>query len=160
VYGYALYKNGRYACVKYPVEGHGPDVAGRSFHHGRFVQRLRYAAAGAPGVTAREATVRRLLNGAPRRAPGACVGAASVRGEAAGQAGRQAAFALPQTAAFPRPRFPRLPDRGLDWSEGEPVSGVQYRGGDGSLRTARAHLTVVCDGMYSQFRWGAWGYVD
>ncbi|KAI8470182.1 MAG: SE-domain-containing protein [Monoraphidium minutum] len=105
VYGYALYKAGRYACIKYPMDGYSPDVAGRSFHHGRFVQRLRYAAAGMPGVTAREATVRRLLN-----------------------------------------------DQGGDWSEGEPVSGVQYRTADGELRTARAHLTVVCDGMYSQFR--------
>ncbi|KIZ01653.1 squalene monooxygenase [Monoraphidium neglectum] len=118
VYGYALYKNGRYACIKYPMEGLGPDVAGRSFHHGRFVQQLRYAAAGTVGVTAREATVRRLLNDA---------------------------------RCHPSP-FVAAADRGLDWSEGEPVSGVQYKTGDGEVRTARAHLTVVCDGMYSQFR--------
>ena len=34
------------------------------------------------------------------------------------------------------------------------MSGVQYKAGDGEVRTARAHLTIVCDGMYSQFRWG------
>jgi len=64
VYGYALYKNGRYACIKYPTEGYDVGMAGRSFHHGRFVQQLRLAASAMPGVTAREGTVRRLLNGA------------------------------------------------------------------------------------------------
>jgi squalene monooxygenase len=32
------------------------------------------------------------------------------------------------------------------------VSGVKYKAADGSIREARAHLTVVCDGMYSNFR--------
>ena len=63
VFGYALYKNGEFACVKYPMEGYAHDVAGRSFHHGRFVQRLRQAAASSPGVTVREGPGRRLLNG-------------------------------------------------------------------------------------------------
>jgi hypothetical protein len=63
VYGYALYKSGKYACVKYPMEGYSEDVAGRSFHHGRFVQRLRYKAAAVDRVTVREGTVRRLING-------------------------------------------------------------------------------------------------
>jgi 2-polyprenyl-6-methoxyphenol hydroxylase-like FAD-dependent oxidoreductase len=43
-------------------------------------------------------------------------------------------------------------DVGEDWSEGQPVSGVKYKAADGSVREARAHLTVVCDGMYSNFR--------
>lgn len=43
--------------------GMGDDVAGRSFHHGRFVQKLRQAAAGQPSVTVRQGYVRRLLNG-------------------------------------------------------------------------------------------------
>lgn len=67
VYGYAIYKNGKYAAVKYPMEGYSEDVAGRSFHHGRFVQRLRQRAAAQPSVTCREATVRRLINGERRR---------------------------------------------------------------------------------------------
>jgi squalene monooxygenase len=45
------------------MEGYSSDVAGRSFHHGRFVQRLRYAAAAVPDVCVREGTVRRLING-------------------------------------------------------------------------------------------------
>eukprot|EP00877_Chromochloris_zofingiensis_P011908 jgi/Chrzof1/6971/Cz02g06030.t1 len=105
VYGYALYKDGNYACVEYPMEGYSQDVAGRSFHHGRFVQRLRTHAASCPSVTAREAFVKRLLN-----------------------------------------------DKGEDWAEGQPVSGVQYKAADGKMRTASAHLTIVCDGMYSNFR--------
>jgi len=105
VYGYALYKNGKYACVKYPMEGYSQDVAGRSFHHGRFVQRLRYKAAAVDSVTVREGTVRRLIN-----------------------------------------------DNGEDWTEGQPVSGVQYKGTDGEIHKASAHLTIVCDGMYSSFR--------
>ena len=35
VYGYAIIKDGRSACVKYPTEGFDEDVSGRSFHHGR-----------------------------------------------------------------------------------------------------------------------------
>ncbi len=71
VYGYCMFKNGVEARVGYPTEGFEGDVAGRSFHNGRFVQRLRQAAAGAPGVALRQGTVRRLLSGAaPARAGG------------------------------------------------------------------------------------------
>eukprot|EP01025_Chloroclados_australasicus_P010239 TRINITY_DN1408_c0_g1_i1.p1 TRINITY_DN1408_c0_g1~~TRINITY_DN1408_c0_g1_i1.p1 ORF type:complete len:546 (-),score=66.46 TRINITY_DN1408_c0_g1_i1:926-2476(-) len=62
VYGYALFKDGGEAVVKYPVEGYSEDVAGRSFHHGRFVQRLRQAAKSEQSVTVRQGTVRRLIN--------------------------------------------------------------------------------------------------
>ena len=34
VHGYALFKDGKCAVIKYPVEGLSDDVAGRSFHHG------------------------------------------------------------------------------------------------------------------------------
>lgn len=66
VYGYALFKDSREAVVGYPMEGFSEDVAGRSFHHGRFVQRMRHAAAACPGVTAREAFVKKLVNGRQR----------------------------------------------------------------------------------------------
>ena len=59
-----MFKGGEEAKVGYPTEGFEGDVAGRSFHNGRFVQRLRQAAARAPGVTLRQGTVRRLLAGA------------------------------------------------------------------------------------------------
>ena len=51
VHGYVLFKQGEQAQLNYPTESHGPDVAGRSFHNGRFVQRLRHRAAAAPGVS-------------------------------------------------------------------------------------------------------------
>lgn len=62
VYGYAMYKDGGEALVGYPLEGRGDDVAGRSFHNGRFVMRLREAALGCDKVTVRQATVKKLLN--------------------------------------------------------------------------------------------------
>ena len=65
VYGYCIFKNGEEAKLLYPKEGFEDDVSGRSFTHGRFVQRLRHAAASAPGVTARQGTVKRLINGEP-----------------------------------------------------------------------------------------------
>ena len=65
---------------------------------------MRYAAHGTPGVTVREAFVRRLINAA-----------------------------------------------GEEWQDGQVVTGVSYKSGD-AIRTAHAHLTIVCDGMYSTFR--------
>ena len=45
VRGYALFKDGKHAKVAYPVDqsqySEDVDVAGRSFHNGRFVQKLR-----------------------------------------------------------------------------------------------------------------------
>lgn len=105
VYGYALFKNNKSAVVKYPLELYSEDVAGRSFHHGRFIQKLRLAAAASPNVTIREGIVKSLINGS-----------------------------------------------GEQWTEGEVVTGVTYRQKDGIVRTARAHLTLVCDGMYSNLR--------
>lgn len=58
-----MFKDGKAAKVAYPTEGMGPDVAGRSFHHGRFVMRLRQAAASVPSVTVRQGFVKRLING-------------------------------------------------------------------------------------------------
>lgn len=63
VYGYAIFKEGSVATVKYPLESHqASDVAGRSFHNGRFVQRLRQSAEGQANVTLRAGVVKRLLN--------------------------------------------------------------------------------------------------
>lgn len=63
VHGYALYKDGTYAPVKYPTDGYSSDVAGRSFHHGCFVQNLRHKAAEQSSVTCRQAFVKGLING-------------------------------------------------------------------------------------------------
>lgn len=62
-----MFKDGDQAKVGYPTEGFDGDVAGRSFHNGRFVQRLREAAASVPSVTLRQGIAKRLLNGEPKR---------------------------------------------------------------------------------------------
>ncbi|KAK9830165.1 hypothetical protein WJX72_010091 [[Myrmecia] bisecta] len=116
VYGYCMYKNGKEAKVHYPTEGFTGDIAGRSFHNGRFVQRLRQAAAGVSNVTVRQAKALHLIN-----------------------------------------------DQGSAWQEGQVVGGVQYQPlayegsaimstEGGPARTARANLTIVCDGMNSSLR--------
>ena len=48
VVGYALYKDGRDAKLPYPLENFNSDVAGRSFHNGRFIQRMREKTASLP----------------------------------------------------------------------------------------------------------------
>lgn len=48
VFGYALYMDGKNTKLSYPLEKYDKDVAGRSFHNGRFVQRMREKAASLP----------------------------------------------------------------------------------------------------------------
>ena len=107
VYGYAMFKAGDVVSLKYPVEEHCHDVAGRSFHNGRFVQRLRQAASSQENVTLRQGIVKKLINAG-----------------------------------------------GSEWDEAanEAVMGVSYKTPDGTERIAKASLTVVCDGMYSNLR--------
>ena len=45
VFGYAIFKDGKSAKLPYPLENFPSDVAGRSFHHGRFIQKMREKAA-------------------------------------------------------------------------------------------------------------------
>ncbi|KAA8535555.1 hypothetical protein F0562_030559 [Nyssa sinensis] len=48
VLGYALFKDGRNTRLSYPLKDFHSDVAGRSFHNGRFIQRMREKAASLP----------------------------------------------------------------------------------------------------------------
>lgn len=48
VLGYAIFKDGKDTKVSYPLENFQADVAGRSFHNGRFIQRMRKKAASLP----------------------------------------------------------------------------------------------------------------
>ncbi|XP_077233930.1 squalene monooxygenase SE1-like [Tasmannia lanceolata] len=61
VLGYALFKDGKNTRVSYPLEKFHSDVAGRSFHNGRFIQRLREKAASLPNVTLEQGTATSLL---------------------------------------------------------------------------------------------------
>ncbi|XP_022869491.1 squalene monooxygenase-like [Olea europaea var. sylvestris] len=61
VFGYALYMDGRNTKLSYPLEKFNSDVSGRSFHNGRFVQRMREKAATLPNVRLEQGTVTSLL---------------------------------------------------------------------------------------------------
>ncbi|XP_062144745.1 squalene monooxygenase SE1-like [Alnus glutinosa] len=68
VLGYALFKDGKNARLSYPLEKFSSDVAGRSFHNGRFIQRMREKAATLPNLQLEQGTVTSLVeeNGAVR----------------------------------------------------------------------------------------------
>ncbi|KAK8522326.1 hypothetical protein V6N12_056038 [Hibiscus sabdariffa] len=61
IFGYALYKDGKNARLSYPLENYHSDVAGRSFHNGRFIQRMRRKAGSLPNVSIEQGTVTSLL---------------------------------------------------------------------------------------------------
>ncbi|XP_054794751.1 squalene monooxygenase SE1-like [Prosopis cineraria] len=61
VFGYALYKDGKNTRLPYPLEKFHSNVSGRSFHNGRFIQRMREKAASLPNVQLTEGTVTSLL---------------------------------------------------------------------------------------------------
>ncbi|ESQ46200.1 hypothetical protein EUTSA_v10000099mg [Eutrema salsugineum] len=61
VLGYALFKDGKHTKLSYPLETFDSDIAGRSFHNGRFVQRMREKAATLSNVRLEQGTVTSLL---------------------------------------------------------------------------------------------------
>ncbi|KAF5454255.1 hypothetical protein F2P56_023934 [Juglans regia] len=61
VLGYALFMDGKNTRLPYPLEKFQSDVAGRSFHNGRFIQRMREKAATLPNVQLEQGTVTSLL---------------------------------------------------------------------------------------------------
>ncbi|XP_009784486.1 squalene epoxidase 3 [Nicotiana tabacum] len=61
VVGYALFKDGKSTNVSYPLENFHSDVAGRSFHNGRFIQKMREKAATFPNVRLEQGTVTSLI---------------------------------------------------------------------------------------------------
>nr|XP_023872649.1 squalene monooxygenase-like [Quercus suber]POE85634.1 squalene monooxygenase [Quercus suber] len=61
VFGYALFKDGKNTRLSYPLEKFHSDVSGRSFHNGRFIQRMREKSASLPNVRLEQGTVTSLL---------------------------------------------------------------------------------------------------
>ncbi|KAE8687066.1 Squalene epoxidase 2 [Hibiscus syriacus] len=61
--GYVLYMDGKDAPLAYPLEKFQSHVAGRGFHNGRFVRRLREKAASLHNVSLEQGTVTSLLEG-------------------------------------------------------------------------------------------------
>ncbi|XP_062023347.1 squalene monooxygenase SE1-like [Rosa rugosa] len=61
VFGYALYKDGKDTKLSYPLEKYSSDVAGRSFHNGRFIQRMREETATLSNVKLEQGSVTTLI---------------------------------------------------------------------------------------------------
>ncbi|BAT82557.1 hypothetical protein LR48_Vigan07g261400 [Vigna angularis] len=61
VFGYALFKDGKHTRLSYPLEKFHSDVSGRSFHNGRFIQRMREKASTLPNVLLEQGTVTSLV---------------------------------------------------------------------------------------------------
>ncbi|KAF5749692.1 Squalene monooxygenase isoform 1 [Tripterygium wilfordii] len=61
VLGYALFKDGKNTRLSYPLENFHSDVAGRSFHNGRFIQKMREKAATLDNVRFEQGIVTSLL---------------------------------------------------------------------------------------------------
>ncbi|XP_015893296.3 squalene epoxidase 1-like isoform X1 [Ziziphus jujuba] len=61
VFGYILSMDGKNCKLPYPLENFHPDVAGRGFHHGPFIQKLRQKVASLPNVKLEEGTVGSLI---------------------------------------------------------------------------------------------------
>ncbi|XP_057432465.1 squalene monooxygenase SE1-like isoform X2 [Lotus japonicus] len=61
VLGYVLFKDGESTNLPYPLQKFHADVTGKSFHNGRFIQRLREKAAALPNVQMEQGIATSLL---------------------------------------------------------------------------------------------------
>ncbi|CAM8939071.1 unnamed protein product [Rhodiola kirilowii] len=61
VFGYALFKDGKNTRLSYPLKKFHSNVSGRSFHNGRFIQRMREKASSLPNVHLEQGAVTSLL---------------------------------------------------------------------------------------------------
>ncbi|KAL2342013.1 hypothetical protein Fmac_009953 [Flemingia macrophylla] len=98
VFGYAIYNDGKNTKLSYPLQNFGSHVSGRSFHNGRFIQRMRDKASSLLNVKLEQGTVTSLLE------------------------------------------------------ENGTIKGVHYKTKNGQELTAKAPLTIVCDGCFSNLR--------
>ncbi|OMO51819.1 Aromatic-ring hydroxylase-like protein [Corchorus olitorius] len=98
VLGYALFKDGKTTKLSNPLQHCESDFAGRSFHSGRFIQRMREKSSTLSNIELEEGTVTSLI------------------------------------------------------TEKGTVKGVQYKTKKGHELIAKAPLTIVCDGRFSNLR--------
>jgi len=61
VFGYGIFKEQKGVKLQYPKDRNGTIINGYSFHHGRFVQKLRYKASTCENVTLIQGTVKSLI---------------------------------------------------------------------------------------------------
>ena len=124
VYGYTMYKDGEEATMMYPLDEKSlsEDIAGRSFHNGRFVQQLRRKAYANKNVTLREGTVKCLVkeNGEVWNDEANDGGVAGIAYDIGGD----------------------------EWFNGQLVPGKEKP----KRFTSYAPLTIVCDGHFSSLR--------
>eukprot|EP01120_Amphizonella_sp_Union-15-10_P013910 TRINITY_DN6565_c0_g1_i1.p1 TRINITY_DN6565_c0_g1~~TRINITY_DN6565_c0_g1_i1.p1 ORF type:complete len:511 (-),score=111.40 TRINITY_DN6565_c0_g1_i1:107-1639(-) len=59
--GYIVFQDGKEVLLPFPTDRSGSVFEGRSFHHGRFIQKLRNAASECPTVSLVQGTVTRLI---------------------------------------------------------------------------------------------------
>ncbi|EAL60604.1 squalene monooxygenase [Dictyostelium discoideum AX4] len=61
VFGYGIFKHGKGTKLSYPKDSNGAIINGFSFHHGRFIQKLRLRASSCENVFMVEGTVNSLI---------------------------------------------------------------------------------------------------
>lgn len=61
IFGYGIFMDGKNTQLSYPLEKFDKDIAGRSFHNGRFIQRMREKAASLSNVRLEQGTVTSLI---------------------------------------------------------------------------------------------------
>jgi squalene monooxygenase len=150
VYGYALFKDNKRMCVKYPRDGLEEDVAGRSFHHGRCDIQMQLFTA----FSHQHVNIISCICGRPyieTIQDYQCYQALTRRFV---QKLRHRAASNPTVCMRQGVALKLIDPDGQEWREEtkRPVAGVSYKCADGTIRTAFAHLTVACDGMYSMLR--------
>lgn len=127
MFGYALYKGGKHTKLSYPLEHFHPDVAGRGFHYGRFIQRLREKAASLSKYSFLLPSKDHHFN-------------------------LSTTYLHPFSSFF---LFSIRLEQGTVTSLIEhdgTIKGVQYKNKTGEELTAYAPLTIVCDGCFSNLR--------
>lgn len=149
VYGYALYKDGRNTKLSYPLEEFDSDVSGRSFHNGRFIQRMREKAAFFPKCFFLFTS-------------NFCLHLTIFVYKMFNYYGFLKCIFLKLLYCNPSFRSCYIQhfcsvklEQGTVTSlieENGVVKGVHYKTKDGQEMTARAPLTIVCDGCFSNLR--------
>lgn len=136
VLGYALFKEGKNTKLSYPLEKFHSDVSGRSFHNGRFIQRMREKAATLSKYTFLP-SYRFAVTYYSLMLVKICP------------------FFIFLSLIMINLLFSVKLEQGTVTSlleENKTISGVQYKTKDGQEHTAYAPLTIVCDGCFSNLR--------
>lgn len=128
VFGYALYKDGKNTKLSYPLEKFDSDVSGRSFHNGRFIQRLREKASTLPKYTNFYHLLRKMFLKRIFFPLHALI------------VGNVCSVKLEQGTVTSL-----VEENGI-------IKGVNYKTRSGQELTAKAPLTIVCDGCFSNLR--------